>query len=275
MEEKRKRIHEAAEYIKSLSGYETPEVGIVLGSGLGKLGDSIENIITVPYSSIPNFCRSTAIGHKGNLIIGKLGGKTVCAMQGRFHFYEGYSMDQVTLPVRVMKLLGVKYFFVSNASGGLNANYRMGELAIIRDHINLMPNPLIGPNFDEMGERFPDMTCAYDQELIDKAEEIAIENRIKVHKSIYLANSGPSYETPAEVRFYRQIGADLVGMSTVPEVIVARQCGLRVFGMSIVTNISNDSNFNHILNDGDDVIRVANTAADKLEIIFRELIKSL
>lgn len=275
MEEKRKRIHEAAEYIKSLSGYETPEVGIVLGSGLGKLGDSIESIITVPYSSIPNFCRSTAIGHKGNFIIGKLGGKTVCAMQGRFHYYEGYSMDQVTLPVRVMKLLGVKYFFVSNASGGLNTNYRMGELSIIRDHINLMPNPLIGPNFDEMGERFPDMTCAYDLELIDKAEGIATENKIKVHKSIYLANSGPSYETPAEVRFYRQIGADLVGMSTVPEVIVARQCGLRVFGMSIVTNVSNDSNLNHTLNDGDDVIRVANAAADQMEIIFRELIKTL
>lgn len=275
MEDKIRRIHETADYIKALPGFEVPEVGIVLGSGLGKLGDSIESIITVPYSSIPNFCRSTAKGHKGNFIIGKLGGKTVCAMQGRFHYYEGYSLDQVTLPVRVMKLLGVKYLFVSNASGGLNADYQMGDLSIIRDHINLMPNPLVGPNFDEMGERFPDMTCAYDLELIDKAEEIAAENKIEVHQSVYLSNSGPSFETPAEVRFYRQIGADLVGMSTVPEVIVARHCGLRVFGMSIVTNVSNDSNLSKILNDGDDVIRVANAAADQMEIIFRELIKTL
>ena len=196
-------------------------------------------------------------------------------MQGRFHYYEGYSMEQVTLPVRVLAALGVKALFVSNAAGGLNQGYSVGDLMIIRDHINMLPNPLIGPNFAEFGERFPDMTAAYDQELIAKAEAIAKKARIKVRKGVYLGNTGPSYETPAEVRYYLAIGADAVGMSTVPEVLVARHSGIPVFGMSVITNISNLDNTSTKLNDGDDVVRAADAAADKMCRIFTKLIETL
>ena len=266
---------QASEFIESRPGYKKPEIGIILGSGLGKLGEQIKASLIIPYTEIPNFARSTAIGHKGNLIIGELAGKTVVAMQGRFHYYEGYPMEQVTLPVRVMKLLGIKVLFVSNAAGGLNPSYEMGDVMIIKDHINKMPNPLIGPNFESFGERFPDMTCAYDLELIAKAEKAAAEAGIKVQKGVYLGNTGPTYETPAEVRYFRAIGADATGMSTIPEVIVARHCGIRVFGMSIITNMSNDKNTLENLNDGEDVIRVANEAADKMAVIFSSLIASI
>ena len=268
-------MHQAADFIASRPGYRKPTAGIILGSGLGKLGEQINPYVIIPYTDIHYFVRSTAIGHKGNLIIGELAGKTVVAMQGRFHYYEGYEMYQVTFPVRVMKLLGVETLFVSNAAGGLNPSFRMGDVMIIKDHINMMPNPLIGPNFDEFGERFPDMTCAYDLELIAKAEKAAAEAGIKVQKGVYLGNTGPTYETPAEVRFFRSVGADVTGMSTIPEVIVARHCGIRVFGMSIVTNMSNFTNTPENLNDGEDVIRVADAAADKMAVIFSKLIASL
>ena len=275
MDSRVKKIREAAAFIKENIGGKTPEVGIVLGSGLGKLGDAIEAEAVIPYAKIPNFAKSTAIGHKGNFIFGRLAGKQVCAMQGRFHYYEGYPMDQVTLPIRVMAALGIKALFVSNAAGGLNQDFKVGDLMIIRDHINLLPNPLIGPNLAGFGERFPDMTAAYDLDLIEKAEKIAKKARIPVRKGVYLGNTGPSYETPAEVRFYRGIGADAVGMSTVPEVLVARHCGIPVFGMSVITNVSNMDNTSTVLNDGDDVVRAADAAADRMCKLFAKLIESL
>ena len=275
MDSRIQKIHTAADYVKSRIGAQTPLVGIVLGSGLGKLAESIENPVTIPYREVPELPVSTAIGHKGNFICGTLGGKRVIAMQGRFHYYEGYSMDQVTMGIRVMRLLGIEYLFVSNAAGACNMDYKVGDLAIIKDHINLLPNPLIGPNMDEFGPRFPDMTCAYDLELIARAEQIAMELGIKVHKGVYLGSTGPTYETPAEVRFFSKIGADLLGMSTIPEVIVARQCGLRVFGMSVATNVSNIFNIDKNLNDGEDVILQADRAADRMCAIFRKMIEAL
>ena len=219
------RINQAAEYLMTrLEGFR-PTVGIVLGSGLGKLADHIEDPVVIPYKDVPEFPVSTAIGHKGNFIAGRLGGKDVIAMQGRLHYYEGYTMDLVTLPIRVMIRAGIKYLFVSNAAGGVNYDFHIGDLMVIRDHINLLPNPLIGPNIDEFGPRFPDMTRPYDLGLIAKAEEIAAESGIKLKKGVYIAGTGPSYETPAEYKYFRLIGADAVGMSTIPEVIVARYSG--------------------------------------------------
>ena len=275
MDKRLKDIQEAADFLRVRMRGAVPEVGIILGSGLGKLGESIEAEGVIPYREIPNFARSTAIGHKGNFIFGRLAGRFVCAMQGRFHYYEGYPMEKVTLPVRVMALLGVKFLFVSNAAGGLNPAFQPGNLMIIRDHINLMPNPLIGPNFETFGERFPDMTAPYDAELIAKAEAIAAAEGIALRKGVYLGNTGPSYETPAEVRFYFGIGADAVGMSTVPEVLVARHCGLRVFGMSVITNKSNFETASTVLNDGDDVVRAADAAADRMCLLFQKLIETI
>ena len=275
MDTRVKTIREAADFLKEQLGGNTPEAGIILGSGLGKLGESIDAEVVIPYTKIPNFAKSTAIGHKGNFIFGRLAGKYVCAMQGRFHYYEGYPMEKVTLPVRVMSLLGIKTLFVSNAAGGLNPSFEVGDLMIIRDHINLLPNPLIGPNMEGFGERFTDMTACYDLELIARAEAIAREAGIRLRKGVYLGNTGPSYETPAEVRFYHAIGGDAVGMSTVPEVLVARHCGLRVFGMSVITNKSNFDNISATLNDGDDVVVAADAAADKMCLIFSKMIESL
>ena len=275
MDKRMKIINEAEAFLRGkLSGI-TPEVGIVLGSGLGKFGDKIEPIEVIPYKDIPNFVTSTAMGHKGNFIFGKVSGKYVCAMQGRFHYYEGYTMDVVTLPIRVMARLGIKTLFVSNAAGGINTGFQVGDLMIIEDHINTMPNPLIGPNHEQFGERFPDMSCAYDQEIIAKAEEIARKLKIRVRRGVYLANTGPSYETPAEIRFYRTIGADAVGMSTVPEVLVARHCGLKVFGMSIITNEANSIISQVKINHGEDVVRIADEAADKMSKIFTRLVGEL
>lgn len=275
MDERVKKIDEAVDFIKSKLAGKVPEVGIVLGSGLGKLAEKIDADVVIPYSAIPNFVKSTAIGHKGNFIFGNLAGKFVCAMQGRFHYYEGYPMEKVTLPIRVMAHLGVNTLFVSNAAGGLNPFFNIGDLMIISDHINLLPNPLIGPNFETFGERFTDMTCAYDRQLIFAGRKAAAELGIDVREGVYLANSGPSYETPAEVRFYNTIGADAVGMSTVPEVLVARHCGMRVFGMSVITNVSNTTNKEVHLNDGKDVILQADAAADKMEKIFSLIIERL
>ena len=269
------KINEAAEYVQSKLGNNKPFAGIVLGSGLGKLADMIEDKIVIPYNEIPNFATSTACGHKGNLIGGMLGGKFVVAMQGRFHYYEGYSMDVVTLPIRVMAKLGIKYLFVSNAAGGVNYDYKVGDLMIIRDHINLLPNPLIGPNMDEFGPRFPDMTRPYDLNLIKEMEEIADQEGIKLQKGVYLASTGPTYETPAEYRYFRMIGADAVGMSTISEVIVARHSSVPVFGMSVVTNEAHDDFADDFVNDGEDVVIAADAAADRMTLLFSKLINRL
>ena len=261
---------EAADYLASrIPG--NPETAIILGSGLGSLADQIESATVIPYAEIPHFMHSTAIGHKGNLIYGKLGGKEVLAMQGRFHYYEGYTMQQVTFPVRVMKLFGIQNLLVSNAAGGINPSFKVGDLMIIRDHINMMPNPLIGPNNECFGTRFPDMTRAYDREMIRLAEEIATSLDIPLKKGVYVGLTGPSFETPAEYAFYGRVGGDAIGMSTVPEVIVARHAGLRVFGMSVITNegyhFADD-----FVNDGADVIVAADRAATVMTTLFRELI---
>lgn len=275
MDERVLRINEAAEYIKSKIGEQTPYAGIVLGSGLGKLADKIENPIVVSYRDIPNFARSTAVGHKGNFIAGYLGGKFVVAMQGRFHYYEGYPMEQVTLPIRVMKVLGIKYLFVSNAAGGVNFSFKVGDLMIIRDHINLLPNPLIGKNLEDFGPRFPDMTRPYDLSVMALAKEIAQEENITLKEGVYLASTGPTYETPAEYKYFRTIGADAVGMSTIPEVIVARHSSIPVFGISVITNEAHDDYADDYVNDGDDVVKEADAAADRMTLLFTKLIERL
>ncbi len=275
MDERIERIHIAADYVRGRLEGRQPKAAIILGSGLGPIGDMLEDKIVIPYKEIPGFPVSTAIGHKGNFICGKLGGKDVIAMQGRFHYYEGYHMETVTIGVRVFKVLGIEFLFVSNAAGAANQDYKVGDLIIIRDHISLFPNPLIGPNMDEFGPRFPDMTCAYDLELQKKALEIASEMGIELKKGVYLGSTGPTYETPAEVRYYREIGADLLGMSTIPEVIVARHCGMRVFGMSCVTNVANTRNTARDLNDGEDVVEQANKAAMLMSELFAKLIDTL
>jgi len=272
--EYREKIETATEFIiTKLSGIK-PLVGIVLGSGLGELAEQIENKIIIPYNEIPYFAQSTAIGHKGNLIAGVIAGKFVIAMQGRFHYYEGYGMDLVTMPIRVMRKLGVGYIFVSNAAGGVNPLFKVGDLMVIKDHINLMPNPLIGKNLDEYGPRFPDMTRPYDLNLIKKAESIAEELGIPIRKGVYLAGTGPTYETPSEYGYFEKIGADAVGMSTVPEVIVARHSGIPVFGMSVITNEAHSFTDDYV-NDGDDVINAANKAAAKMSLLFTKLIATI
>ncbi len=275
MDARVEKINKAAEYVSARLGGRKPIAGIVLGSGLGKLADKIENPTVIPYKEIPGFPVSTAIGHKGNFIGGELGGKFVVAMQGRFHYYEGYPMELVTLPIRVMKVLGIECLFVSNAAGGVNYDYKIGDLMIIRDHINLLPNPLIGPNLEEFGPRFPDMTRPYDPKLIAKAEEIGAELGIALHKGVYIAGTGPSYETPSEYKYFRLIGADAVGMSTIPEVITARHSSIPVFGMSVITNEAHDDYADDYVNDGDDVVRAADAAADRMTAIFTKMIASL
>lgn len=264
---------EAAAYLESRLPNK-PDTAIILGSGLGILADRIENQTVIPYAEIPHFVRSTAAGHKGNFIYGELGGKQVLAMQGRFHYYEGYSMQQVTFPIRVMKLLGVKNLLVSNAAGGINHNFKLGDLMIIKDHINMLPNPLIGPNNEDFGTRFPDMTRAYDREFIKYMEEIGEALSIPLKKGVYVGLTGPSFETPAEYAFYGKVGGDAIGMSTVPEVIVARHAGIRVFGMSVITNegyhFADD-----FVNDGADVIKAANKAAGIMTQLFTELVKKI
>ena len=245
-----------------------------MGSGLDGLADRITDAVVIPNAEIPNFVRSTATGHKGNLISGRLGGQWVIAMQGRFHYYEGYTMRQVTFPVRVMKLLGIENLLVSNAAGGINETFKVGDLMIIRDHINMMPNPLIGPNEEAFGTRFPDMTRAYDREFIRYAEEIAAERSIPLRKGVYVGLTGPSFETPAEYAFYGKVGGDAIGMSTVPEVIVARHAGMRVFGMSVITNegyhFADD-----FVNDGADVIVAAREASSLMTQLFTELVRKI
>lgn len=275
MDNRMTAINEASAYLAGRLGGFRPLVGIILGSGLGRLAEKIEKPIIVKYTDIPHFAKSTAIGHKGNFIAGMLGGRPVLAMQGRFHYYEGYSMDAVTLPVRVMVRLGIGYLFVSNAAGGVNFGFRVGDLMIIKDHINKLPNPLVGANLDDFGPRFPDMTRPYDPALIARAEAIGRELGIELKKGVYLAGTGPSYETPSEYKYFRMIGADAVGMSTIPEVIVARHSSIPVFGMSVITNEAHDDYADDFENNGDDVVRAANAAADRMGRIVVKLIESL
>lgn len=275
MDPRIERINTAADYLRGRIQPFEPFAGIVLGSGLGSLADHIENKTVIPYAEIPGFPLSTAIGHKGNFIFGTLGGKNVVAMQGRFHYYEGYPMELVTLPIRVMKVLGIKYLFVSNAAGGVNFDYKVGDLMVIRDHISLLPNPLIGPNLDEFGPRFPDMTRPYDTSLISMALEIGRELGIELRTGVYFASSGPSYETPSEYKFYRTIGADAVGMSTIPEVVVARHCDIPVFGVSVITNEAHDDYADDYVNDGQDVVVAADRAADIMTTLFTTIISRL
>ena len=275
MDPRIERINNAADFVRTRIGDMKPVVGIVLGSGLGKLADRITDRTVIPYREIPGFPVSTAIGHKGNFIAGTLGGRTVIAMQGRFHYYEGYPMELVVLPIRVMIRLGIGRLFVSNAAGGVNFDFRIGDLMIIRDHINLLPNPLVGRNLDEFGPRFPDMTRPYDPALIRAAEKIAAESGIELKKGVYLAGTGPSYETPSEYRYFRMIGADAVGMSTIPEVIAARHASIPVFGMSVITNEAHDDYAEDYVNDGDAVVAAADAAADRMSLIFERLVMSL
>ena len=268
-----KKYLESADYIRERISI-SPKVGIILGSGLGKLADSITDKEVIPYAQIPNFLLSTAPGHQGNLIAGRLGGKEVICMQGRFHYYEGYGMEQVTFPIRVFKLLGVEVLFVSNAAGGINPKLKVGDLMIIKDHINLVPNPLIGPNHEEFGTRFPDMTRVYDKKLIKICEDMAEIRGIPVRHGVYVGSTGPTFETPAEYKFFKTIGADATGMSTVPEVIVARHCGLRVFGMSVITNEAHDF-AEDFVNDGADVIVKADAAAEKMSTLFVDIIANM
>ena len=231
------QIQEAAQFIQS-KWPGKPKIGIILGTGLGALADEVESPVKIPYEAIPHFPHSTVKSHAGRLVCGNLAGKSVLAMEGRFHFYEGYSLQQITMPVRVMKALGCQILIVSNACGGLNPQFTKGDLMLIEDHINLIgDNPLIGKNDDRLGPRFPDMCWPYDRELIALAQKTALEEKITCHKGVFVAVSGPNLETRAEYRFLRGIGADVVGMSTVPEVIVAVHAGLRTLGFSVITDI--------------------------------------
>lgn len=267
-------IQRTTEYIKTRIGDFVPEVGIILGTGLGGLVKEIEVEKQLMYSNIPDFPISTLEFHSGKLIFGTLAGVKVVAMQGRLHYYEGYSMQQITLPVRVLKMLGIKTLFVSNASGSLNPDFKKGDLMVIEDHINLQPdNPLLGRNETELGPRFPDMSEAYKRTLIDKALDIALANNIVCHKGVYVAVTGPNLETKAEYKYLRIIGGDAVGMSTVPEVIVANHMGLPVFAISVLT----DEGFSDVLQpvSVEDILAVAYEAEPKMTLILKKLIAGL
>ena len=264
------KFNESANYIKSKTSI-TPSIGIILGTGLGGLVNEIKIVNEIPYQDIPNFPVSTVKGHSGKLIFGHLGGKEVMAMQGRFHYYEGYNLQEVTFPVRVMKIMGIKSLFVSNASGGVNPDFEIGEIMIQNDHINLFPgNPLIGKNIEELGTRFPDMSEAYDPGMIQIATDIAKENNIKVSFGCYAGLTGPTLETPAEYRYVFNIGADAVGMSTVPEVIVARHMNIPCFAISIITDLGVPGKIQKVSHQ--DVIAVAAKQEPKMTLIMKELI---
>lgn len=263
-------IKQTADYIRNRVG-DMPKTAIILGTGLGALVDHIEDKKFIPYTEIPNFPVSTVEGHSGNLIFGRLGQKPVMAMQGRFHYYEGYDMKQVTFPVRVMKELGVETLFVSNAAGGMNKEFKVGDIMIITDHINLFPeNPLRGKNDNRLGPRFPAMTEAYDKNLIAIADTIAEENKIRVMHGVYVGVTGPTFETPAEYEFFRIIGGDAVGMSTVPEVIVANHAGMKVFGVSVITDLGGKDVTE--VPTHEEVQRAAQQAQPKMMEIMRELV---
>jgi purine-nucleoside phosphorylase len=267
------QINDAVEYIRS-KHYVKPDAGIILGTGLGSLVGEIHITTTIPYKAIPHFPLSTVESHEGKLIMGKLGNKEVIVMQGRFHYYEGYSMQQITFPVRVMHALGITCLFISNAAGGLNPNQQVSDLMIISDHINLLPeHPLRGKNEDSLGPRFPDMSQPYDKEFIRRAKTIASQNNIRIHEGVYASVQGPTLETKAEYRYLRIIGADAVGMSTVPECIVARHMGMRVFAVSVITDLGVEE---HIKETSlEDVIEAATIAGPDLSLLIKELVTSL
>lgn len=264
------KIKACSDYIKSRISFDT-DTAIILGTGLGKLAEEIVVEDFINYEDIPHFPISTVEGHSGKLIFGKLGNKNVIAMQGRFHFYEGYSMKEVTLPIRVLKYLGIERLFISNAAGGMNPSFDVGDIMIITDHINMFPeHPLRGKNHDELGPRFPDMSEAYSKTLIEKAEKVALDKGIKVQKGVYVGISGPTYETPAEYKFFRVIGGDAVGMSTVPEVIVARHMNMECFGISVITDSGAPGKLVEITHE--EVQRVGELAQPKMAEIIRELV---
>ncbi len=267
------KIKATSTFIQEVTGFKA-EIGIILGTGLGGLVNEIDIIQTLNYTDIPNFPVSTVDGHKGQLIFGKLGGKNIMALQGRFHFYEGYSMKEVTFPVRVMNDLGIKMLFVSNASGGLNPGFNVGDVMMISDHINMFgDNPLRGTNITELGTRFPDMSMAYDLHLRNLARKISLKNDIDLREGIYVGVAGPTFETPAEYKMFRILGGDAIGMSTVPEVIVARHMGMSVFGISIITDSGVPGEIVEISHE--EVQEVAMKAEPKMSLIIRELIASL
>lgn len=264
---------QAAEYIQSKIDVQ-PKIGLILGSGLGVLADEIESAVKIPYQDIPGFPESTVQGHAGQLVVGTLQGKQVIAMQGRFHFYEGHTLDLVTLPVRVMKKLGVETLIVTNAAGGINTDFEPGDLMLIEDHINLtFRNPLIGANDEEFGPRFPDMSQAYSRDLRQKAEEIASEQGISIQKGVYVGGIGPNYETPAEIRMMRTMGGDAIGMSTVPEVIVAVHGGMNVLGISCISNMAAgilDQPLSH-----QEVMDTAELVKDKFLALIKGIVQSI
>ncbi len=267
------KIKATSSFIKEKSNF-NPDIGIILGTGLGGLVKEIEIVKSIPYKDIPNFPVTTVQGHNGRMIFGKLGDKKILAMQGRFHFYEGYSMQEVTFSVRVMKLLGINNLIVSNASGGLNPDYRVGDIVVLKDHINMFPeHPLRGANMAELGPRFPDMSRVYDERLRNKARLAALEHNINLKEGVYVGVSGPTFETPAEYIMFRNLGADLVGMSTVPEVIVARQMDMKVFGISIVTDSGVPGQIVEVSHE--EVQQVAMKAEPKMTLVLKELIKNM
>lgn len=269
----KEKIEQAVNFIKSQVDM-VPQIAIILGTGLGGLVKQIENSRILPYAQIPFFPKPTAISHKGELVFGILNGKKVVAMEGRFHYYEGHSLEEVTFPVRVMRALGTEVLIVSNASGGMNLNFKPGDLIIITDHINFMGvNPLIGPNDESLGSRFPDMSEPYDRKLIQLAEKVASEEKLKVQKGVYVGVSGPNLETAAEYRFMHKIGADIVGMSTVPEVIVAVHSGLRVLGISCVTDRCDPDNLKPA--DIKEIIKVASESEPKLAKLVAKVVEKI
>ena len=267
------KILETVDFIKSKTNGFEPEVGIVLGSGLGGLVNVIDTQYTISYKDIPNFPVSTVQGHEGRLILGTLSGRKVVAMQGRFHYYEGYSTKEVTFPIRVLKYMGIKLLVLSNASGGVNPDFRVSDIMVITDHITLLPNPLICKNDDRIGTRFPELSEAYNKNVLAFADKIADELKIQVQHGVYVGDTGPTYETPAEYNYYRIIGGDCVGMSTVPEVIVARHCGLPVFAMSIITDLGGKDIAVQVTHE--EVINAANVAEPKMTAILKEMLRRL
>jgi purine-nucleoside phosphorylase len=264
------KVQETVQFLKEKTKY-SPEFGIILGSGLGTFTQDIDIEFTIPYSEIPNFPVSTVQGHKGALVFGKIGTKSVVAMQGRFHFYEGYDMQTVTFPVRVMKYLGVQKLIVSNASGGVNPTYKVGDVVIIKDHINLFPDhPLRGANDERFGPRFVNMSEPYNRTMIQKAKEIAQQNAIKLKDGIYLGLQGPTFETLAEYKMVKVLGADCVGMSTVPEVIVARHMEVDCLGISVITDMGDEENIDEV--NHDEVLEAARKAEPHVRKLIREFI---
>ena len=266
------KIQETTNFIKNKIT-SLPDIGIILGTGLGGLVDEINITTSIEYQDIPNFPTSTVEGHSGKLIFGDLGNKRVVVMQGRFHFYEGYDIKEITLPVRVMKLLGINQLIVSNASGGVNPKYEIGDLMVIKDHINLIPNPLIGKNINHLGPRFPDMSEPYCKKMIKLIDSISLKNNIKIHKGVYVGVTGPTLETPAEYFYFRNIGGDTVGMSTVPEVIVARHMDIPCFAISVITDLGVPGKIKKVTHE--DVQEVAEIAEPKLTLLIKNLISKI